>query len=626
MYKKLISAIMTGAMLCGLFMPVQPVLATASVVEAGGGTTSEQTQTENFTIRYYKNSVSDENLIYSNVVNGTAGDEINLAGIDVNAYKPADTEELSWSDGQIQNGAAVKITADDTDVIHIVYISTVVKKQEPSATEAGADNPDTAQEKINTDPDFVLTKLSPADARVIVLDPGHCKTHPGASQNGLREEEVVLDIAKACQSKLDEYGDVTVYMTRTSGACCTKLGLGDCLSARTSYGKYLDADFLISMHINAGASSGANALVAYQSGYHDNVRKETQAFGKIVLSKLQELGVANRGFLLRKSGTGNRYSNGKLADYYSIVRRGVVFNIPSMIIEHGFVTSTSDCNKFFRTKAKRTKLGKADADAIISYYDLNKKVIKGKMDEQDEGTYFVTSKGKKALGWVKYNAKWYFFDKLTGIMKTGMIEDEGKTYFLDKQTGQMKVGWIKDGSSRYFARGDGSIVKDQPYSDGVYTYLFNSSGKQLKMGLHTIKGKTYYVNKQKRVLTGALNIEGKYYLFDNETGEMRYGYVKQGSKYYYADKETGVLARNKILTVKGNKYYFGKKGARQSGWVKYKGAKYYFSTVNGKMIKGWKKIKGKYYYFSKTNGKMQKKKWIGKYYVNSKGIRTKKKK
>ena len=35
--------------------------------------------------------------------------------------------------------------------------------------------------------------------------------------------------------------------------------------------------------------------------------------------------------------------------------------------------------------------------------------------------------------------------------------------------------------------------------------------------------------------------------------------------------------------------------------------------------------KGKYYYFSKTTGKMQKSKWIGKYYVNSKGVRTKKK-
>ena len=46
----------------------------------------------------------------------------------------------------------------------------------------------------------------------------------------------------------------------------------------------------------------------------------------------------------------------------------------------------------------------------------------------------------------------------------------------------------------------------------------------------------------------------------------------------------------------------------------------YFKTTEK-----WKKINGKYYYFSKITGKMQKSKWIGKYYVNSKGVRTKKK-
>lgn len=497
--------------------------------------------------------------------------------------------------------------------------TTEIKPEKP--TEPTTEVSDNRKDNTN----YVVTDLSPADSKVVLLDPGHCRIHPGASKNGLREEEVVLDITKACQSKLDKYADVTVYMTRTTGACCNKLDLGDCLSSRNNYAKQLDADFLISMHINAGSSSGANALVAYNSGYHDNVRKETQAFGKLVLKKLEGLGIKNRGFLLRKSGTGNRYSNGKLADYYSIVRRGVVYNIPSMIIEHGYVTSASDCKKFFKTKAKRTKVGNADADAIISYYKLKKRVTEGEPEEQEDGTYFVTEEGKKALGWVKYNGKWYFFDKETGKMKTGLIEDDGESYFLDKKTGEMKVGWIKSGSTSYIARGDGTIVKNQAYCDGMYTYLLNSSGKQLKMGLHTINGKTYYVNNKKRVLSGVLNIDGKRYLFDNETMEMRYGYINQGNKYYYADEETGVLTCNKIVTIDGGQYYFGKYGARQTGWVKYKKAKYYFSPSNGKMIKGWKKIKGKYYYFSKTTGKMQKSKWIGNYYVNSKGVRTKKK-
>ena len=50
-----------------------------------------------------------------------------------------------------------------------------------------------------------------------------------------------------------------------------------------------------------------------------------------------------------------------------------------------------------------------------------------------------------------------------------------------------------------------------------------------------------------------------------------------------------------------------------------------YGATSNMMKKGWIKVNKKYYYFSKTTGKMQKSKWIGRYYVNSKGIRTKKK-
>ena len=84
------------------------------------------------------------------------------------------------------------------------------------------------------------------------------------------------------------------------------------------------------------------------------------------------------------------------------------------------------------------------------------------------------------------------------------------------------------------------------------------------------------------------------------------------------------MARNKIVTIGKKQYYFASNGVRKTGFVKYKGSKYYFNPKNGAMVKGWKKINRNYYYFDKTSGKMKKNKWIGKYYVNSKGIRTKK--
>lgn len=491
-----------------------------------------------------------------------------------------------------------------------------------ATTENGTTENVTITEK---NPELVDTGLSPATAKVIVLDPGHCNRHPGASGHGLREERVVLDIAKECQSKLNVYGDVTVYMTREDGGCCVNLGVGDCLAGRNNYAKLLDADFLISMHINAGSSNGANVLAAYKSGYHDTIRKKTQAFGKVALSKLSEIGIKDRGFLLRKSGTGNRYSNGRLADYYSIVRNGVIQNVPSVIIEHGYVTSSSDCNKFFKSKAKRKKVGNADAKAIIAYNKLKKKTVQGKFKKISGETYYVISDDKKAAGWIKDNGKWYYFDETTGKMQTGFITIGEDTFYLNPKNGQMTVGWFKVSGNTYLTRGNGTLVKGQAYSDGRYTYLFASSGKQMKKGLHTLNGATYYLNSKRRASSGIVKVKGKYYGFDTETCQMVYGYQKIKSKYYYLDPDTGVMARKKIITVQGSKYYFGSSGARQTGWVKYKSNKYYFNTKSGKMTTGWKKIKGKYYYFDKKSGKMQKNKWIGKYYVNGKGVRSKKK-
>lgn len=495
--------------------------------------------------------------------------------------------------------------------------------EEPTTEQPATEAPD-PEETENTNSDYQVSKLSPVKSKVIVIDPGHCKKHPGASANGLREEVVVWDIAKACQDALNKYGDVTVYMTRTSSSCCEALKVGDCLASRNNYAKRLDADFLVSMHINAGSSSGANVLTAYKSGYHDSIRKETQKFGKLVLKKLNKIGVANRGLLLRKSGTGNRYSNGKLADYYSIVRKGVEQNIPSVIIEHGYVTSSSDCKKFFKTAKKRKLLGQTDASAIIEYYGLKQKVISGSIVKENGSSYFKASNGKKVTGWVKNAGAWYYFNK-SGKMKTGFLESGENTFYLAPKTGKMVTGWFKKSGNVYLAKGNGTLVKNQVYSDGMHLYLFDSSGKQLFNGMYSVGDETYYVDRKGYVATGVKKVKGKYYLFDTENGQMLYGFQTQDGKNYYANPETGVLSRNKIVTVEGSKYFFGSKGAGKTGLVTYKKNKYYFSKKTGKMATGWVKINKKYYYFSKKTGKMQKSKWIGKYYVNSKGIRTKKK-
>mgnify|MGYP003300324087 CR=1 FL=1 len=79
-------------------------------------------------------------------------------------------------------------------------------------------------------------------------------------------------------------------------------------------------------------NSEVNSAIMFRLQQHEQLYQ--------VLKKLNDIGVANRGFLLRRSENNTRYNDGSLADYYSIVRRGVVSRIPSVIIEHGYITSS----------------------------------------------------------------------------------------------------------------------------------------------------------------------------------------------------------------------------------------------------------------------------------------------
>lgn len=483
------------------------------------------------------------------------------------------TEQITGNTSEVTTEITTEITTETTTEI---TTEATTETTTEVTTEVTTETPTPAA-------DVEATGLSPLTSKVVVIDPGHCKIHPGAMGNGLREHVVVMDIATACQEVLDGYGDVTVYMTRAANSCCASLDLGDCLSARNNYAKRLDADFLVSMHINAGRSNGANVLTAYKSGYNDSIRKETQKFGKIALKQLKAIGIANRGLLLRRSGTGNRYSNGKLADYYSIVRRGVVQEIPSVIIEHGYITSASDCSRFFRTKTKRKKVGKADAKAIVSYYGLSKKIVSGKISHEADGTYYRLSSGKKAGGFVKEDGVWYYFDEMNGKMCTGFRTIGDETIYASPSTGQIVVGWFTVDGNRYLAKGNGAIVKNCVYDDGVNRYVFNENGVLMTKGFYTMNDSTYYVDKNGCAASGIVKVKGKKYGFHPDTNEQLYGYQKIKGNYYYFDEETGVMQT------------------------------------------GWQKIDGKYRYFHKSTGKMQKNKWIGKYYVNGKGIRSKKK-
>ena len=94
---------------------------------------------------------------------------------------------------------------------------------------------------------------------VVVLDPGHGGSDPGACKYGLREADLTLKIAQYCKSKLEEYSHVEVYMTRTADT-------DNNLANRVAYAKKFNPDVFVSIHINAVGGQHGGAEVYYPNG------------------------------------------------------------------------------------------------------------------------------------------------------------------------------------------------------------------------------------------------------------------------------------------------------------------------------------------------------------------------
>ena len=109
-----------------------------------------------------------------------------------------------------------------------------------------------------TPPPAALTPSLPAGAnqlRRVMLDPGHGGKDPGASAHGVREKDVVLDIAQRLRQHLSARG-VEVLMTRDDD---TFIALGE----RTRLANQRGADLFLSIHANASRNRNAHGVEAY---------------------------------------------------------------------------------------------------------------------------------------------------------------------------------------------------------------------------------------------------------------------------------------------------------------------------------------------------------------------------
>ena len=212
----------------------------------------------------------------------------------------------------------------------------------------------------------------------ICVDPGHGGIDSGcvATYDGRQytERDICMQIGLYLKEELETYRHVKVFLTRTPDTPSSKLPSGE-VKFRSDYAAEECCDFLISLHLNDVAAGspvpgGACALVS-NGNYRPEIAEAGKAVAAVSLAELEKLGVENKGFLLRNSGD-SRYPNGKIADYYGIVRYGILTNIPSTLIEHGFLRNEHDFRAILSSEEKLRAVAKADAAGLVAYFGLEK--------------------------------------------------------------------------------------------------------------------------------------------------------------------------------------------------------------------------------------------------------------
>ena len=491
---------------------------------------------------------------------------------------------------------------------------------------------------------------------VVALDPGHDSSHAGASANGVREEVLTLKIAQYCKAELENYAGVSVYMTRTSAACPHPGGSSaKDIEQRVADAAKAGASIYVSIHLNSSTSSSAKgAEVIYpNSSWKPQVGADGKRLAELIEDELVGIGLERRAIYSKNTTIGETYEDGSISDYFTVQISAKEHGIPGIIVEHAFVTNSSDVNNYLNNEAGLKKLGVADATGIAKYFGLEKegwqKDSKGWWYQSGSGYlknqwalingnwYYFDSDGYMRTGWQKISGSWYYLgDTNDGAMKTGWQKISGSWYYLgDANDGAMKTGWQKISGSWYYLGGanDGAMKTGWQKISGSWYYLGDANDGAMKTGWEYINGFWYNFGKagdgsmktgwykpnenwyylggaeDGRMQTDWKKIDNSwYYLGGTDDGYMRTGWQKLGDVWYYLGDANDGAMKTGWQKISGSRYYLGgaNDGAMKTGWQKLGDVWYYFGDRNdGSMKTGWYVIDGKKYYFDQSSGIMQ---------------------
>ena len=619
-------------------------------------------------IYVFEKSFADESVsgtyqvVSLNISNGTETQTITADDLGIEAYFGVNEKYDGFDELQPVSGDAVAEEAENADISIVRVDEEGNVENEDNFAEAIAD----ASAETGVESGSNARAYAGGNTRagagstgkvVVALDPGHDANDVGAAGNGLREEVLTLKIAQYCEAELESYGGVSVYMTRTGAACpynCTSAG--SCIAQRAQAAAAAGADIFVSIHLNSStssAASGAEVLVPNRN-WKPEIGQQGEELADKILDELVAIGLDRRSIYSKDTTVDERYPDGSLSDYFSVMIYNKENNIPGIIVEHAFISNSSDANNYLKSDAGLQKLGVADATGIAKYFGLSKGswvwddaastwkwggadgsfktnywVYTGTGDSSGRGYWYYLDedglmstgwiivgghryymyendtivdgvripKGAMQLGWVwdDETSGWYYFDENEGIL-TGWHWITDAWYYLDSD-GKMYKGWLDEGGNRYYLNSSGHMLTGEQTIDGK-TYFFNSSGALITTGWISQGGKNYYIIDNVKQ-TGWIDVGGKRYYLDPNTGERKSGWIwDNDSVAWYYLNAGGVMQTGWVWSVDAW-YYLDSDGKMHKGWLDEGGNRYYLNN-SGQMLKGEQTIDGQTYTFNSS--------------------------
>lgn len=181
----------------------------------------------------------------------------------------------------------------------------------------------------------------------VYIDPGHGGQDPGAQGHGLDEKDLTLAIALKLRSILqNDYENVDVKMSRSSDTTRS-------LSQRSSDANTWDADFFLSIHINAGPSSAQGYEDYIYSGLSNS--SKTAQYQDIIHAEVMKMN--------QLKDRGQKKAN------FHVLRET---NMPAILTENGFISNDHDA-ALMKQSAWIQKVAQGHANGIAKAFGLKRK-------------------------------------------------------------------------------------------------------------------------------------------------------------------------------------------------------------------------------------------------------------